>query len=1307
MEFGILGPVEIRVDGRPIPLGGPKQRALLATLLLHRGHVVPAERLIDDLWGGLPPDAARNLLWVQIARLRKVLDPGRAKGASGSLLVTRAHGYLLETGPGELDLERFERLVTQGRDALASGDAERAGRLLRQALDLWRGPALADLAAEPFAQGHVVSLEERRLSALEDLIDADLAAGRHQDLAGELEALIAAHPLRERLRGQLMLALYRAGRQADALEVYRRTQHHLAEELGIDPGAALQRLEQAVLTHDPALEWAPPVVPHPDVAGPAAPSPPGEERRAVTVVTMSILPTRDGRDLDPESLGQLQGDYLDAVRTIVAFHGGSVQRVDAETVLAVFGVPTLHDNDPLRAVRAAAEVRSALERTSAHLQRTRHVRLSFTAALETGEVLVRYGESGGPAIIGATVRLARKLEHTAAGGELLLGPNTYDLVRDAVTVQETAPSARDATGIPARAWRLVSLRPDAAGRVRHLDAPMVGRDRELALVVQTFERAVSDRSCQLVTVLGPAGIGKTRLVREFLALTGERAAGLHGRCLDYGKGITFWPIVEVVREAIGAVDANTPEQVRARVTELLGDRHGTSTAVESILGLLGLAEQAPPVEELPLAVRRLFGALARRRPLVIVLDDLHLAEPPLLELLEDVADLVRDGPLLLCCIARTELFDVRPNWGGGKPNATTILLEPLGSQECGELIENLLGTEDVDVEAKRRLPEIAEGNPLFIEELIAMLIDNDVLVPSAGSWVAKTDLGKVPIPPTISALLSARLERLESEERALLSLASVMGTLFSERAVRELAAERTRAAVGRKLTALTRKELIRPHHSDLFGDTAFDFRHALIRDAAYGALSKRERSELHERFAGWLEATAPDRPGEVDDVVAYHLEQACQYRAALGLEDPALIRRAVDRLVAAGQRAGDRWDHPAAVGLLERARALLPAAEPAGLELLPALVANLGLQGDLSAATDLATRGIERARTLHERRVEARLRIEQMLIEQMVAGGVASWSASGARPEVRRAIQLFERAGDARGLGAAWYLVGRIEWVSLRCTAMEAAVKRAIEYFRSVGSYGRMLFALEFLSFAYFYGPVSVSEAIRRCEHLIHDTGGNRAVRAVIQGSIACMEAMRNDFRRAWGLLDEVLAVLEEFGQVIGWMPWAIYHENVAFIARLEGDYPRMEASLRNILDPATLADPSVMLASDVAWLAEAVDEQGRHAEAAELLTVSEHLATAGDLLSQLFWRRAKSRALAREGRLEPALELSGAAVSLAEQTDALNEQADAWMARAKVLRLAGFDLEAKRALLSAVERYRRKGNVVSEAQAQALLSGG
>jgi len=1325
VEFRILGPLEVWAQGRPLPLPGAKQRALLAALLLHAGQVVAADQLVEDLWSEEPAAAAMNALWVQLTRLRKLLEPERARGEPGRVLITRPPGYLLRVEPDQFDLHRFERLAGEGRQALAAGAPEQAAMLLRRALDLWRGSPLADLAAERFLQGHIVRLEEERLAALCDRIDADLAGGRHGLLVAELERLAAAYPLRERFRSQLMLALYRSGRQAEALDAYRRTRRTLAEELAIEPSPELRRLERAILSQDPALELpvtvtgagaarAEPAAPAPEptAPAPAPPAPMREDRRTVTVVAASILASGVASDLDPESLSSLQDRYLDEVRSVIAFHGGTIQQLDAEAVLAVFGVPTLHENDPVRAVRATAELRVALERSSVHLHREGRTRLSLAAGIETGEVLARNGASGEvPAVVGAAVLLARRLERSAAPGELLLGPVAYSLVRHAVTVEEAAPAAHQAIGTAARAWRLVGLRADAPGRARRLDAPIVDRERELALVTQVSERALSDRSSQLVTILGAGGIGKTRLLGELLASTGERATVLRGRCPDYGKGITFWPLAEVVRQAIGVAPGggSTAQHARARLTETLGHERNALAAVEALLGLLGLSEQAAPVDELPAAVRRLFRALARRRPLFVVLDDLHLAEPPLLDLLEDVADIVRDAPLVLYCLARTELFDLKPGWGGGRPNATTILLEPLDSASCATLIENLLGTADVDLQAKLRVPEIAEGNPLFIEELIAMLIDDDVLVQSAGSWVAKTDLSAVPIPPTISALLAARLERLEREERALLGLASVIGPVFSQDALRALAPEPLRSRVSAKLAALTRKELIRPDHSDPSGEDVFGFRHALIRDAAYSALPQRERAELHERLADWLEGDAQDqaRQSEASDAVAYHLEQACRYRAALGLDAPALTSRAMDRLAAAAQRASDRWDHPAAIGLLGRARALLPADDLASLELVPPLVANLAVLGDVGAAQNLAASGVEQARLRGEPRLEARTRIEQLFVQQMAPGDITSWSTPAARREVEQMIPLFEQAGDIGGLGAAWYLAGRIEWLSLRCTAMAAALRRAIDHLRSAGSYGRMRFAIELLSFAYYYGPQPVFEAIQRCEELLREVGDNRAVHAVIQGCIACMEAMQGDFPRAWQLLGEVRAVLEDVGQMVGWIPAIIYHEDVAVVARLEGDWPRMEASLRNILDERTLAEPSVTLASDVAWLAEALDAQGRHGEVARLFAASPHLEVAGDTISQLVCRRVRARALARGGQVEAALRVSAAAVQLATKTDAPNEQADVWRDRAEVLRLAGLDSEAEQALRHAADHYRQKGNLVSEAQVLVELAGG
>jgi class 3 adenylate cyclase/tetratricopeptide (TPR) repeat protein len=1033
---------------------------------------------------------------------------------------------------------------------------------------------------------------------------------------------------------------------------------------------------------------------------------PREVRKTITVLFCDLTgSTALGERLDPESLQQVMGQYFERTREVLKRHDGTVEKFIGDAVVGVFGIPRLHEDDALRAVRAAVELQTSLAQLNKELERDWGVTLRVRIGVNTGEVVAGSSAIGSGLVLGDAANVAARLEQAAAPGEVLLGHTTWQLLRDAVQAERLTSLSLKGKTEPVAAWRLLAVTKDAAGHGNRRDVPLVGRERQLQLLLDAFDQVAVERRCRLVTVLGAAGVGKTRLVEEALASFGERATVLRGRCLSYGEGITYWPVAEVVRQAAGIAHHDTLDAARRKLAALLAGEGRAEQIANRIAATVGFAEAAGRTEETFSAVRQLLEHLARVRPLVVAFDDLHWAEPTLLDLIDYLADDTRNAPILLAGIARTQLLD-RPDWSRSIPGATTIHLESLSSAESDHLVEQLLGTAGFDRHAVTQISAQAGGNPLFIEELVAKLIDDGLLRREAGHWIARPELGRLGIPATIQVLLAARLEQLPANERAVLQRASVIGKSFLWGSVAALSSELEQASLGRDLASLVRRDLLRPSRPNLGGEDSFEFRHDLVRDAAYQALLKRDRAALHERFANWQEATATDRVGVGDEIVAYHLERASRYRSELGLRDPALANRAAEGLAGAGQRASDRWDHPAAIGLLVRARALLSADDPASLEMLPALITNLAVQHDLEAAKELAREGIEQARLLGERRLEARIRIEQILIEQMDPRATPSWSASTARREVELAIPLFERAGDTRGLGAAWYLAGRIEWLSLRCMHMEAAVKQAIEHFRSGGSFGRMLFALEFLSHAYFYGSVPIPEAIHRCEELIRDAGDNRAVRAVIQGSIACMEAMRSDLRRAWQLLDEVLAVLQEVGQMIGWMPWAIYHENVAFIARLEGDYPRMEASLRNILDQATLAEPSVMLASDVAWLAEAVDEQGRHSEAGKLCAISERLATAGDLLSQLLWRRVRARALAREGRLKPALALSGAAVSLAEQTDALNEQADVWMDRAKVLQLAGLHPQAEEALLSAIDRYRRKGNVLSEAQAQALLSG-
>ena len=469
-----------------------------------------------------------------------------------------------------------------------------------------------------------------------------------------------------------------------------------------------------------------------------------------------------------------------------------------------------------------------------------------------------------------------------------------------------------------------------------------------------FGNVVRDRACHLLTVLGGAGVGKSRLVREFTGGLAGDVTVLRGRCLPYGEGITYWPLAEIVREITRAEGLDPGEQSAATIAARLAGDEKAELIAERVAEALGLGGAGGGTsEETFWAVRRLFEALARAGPLVIVVDDLHWAESTFLDLIEHVADFSRDFPILLVCIARPELLDTRPGWGGGKLNATSILLEPLSEAECRELISNLLDRAPLPPAAESRIAGAAEGNPLFAEELVAMLVDDALLTREDDRWVASSDLSELPVPSTIHALLAARLEGLPADERAILTTAAVEGAVFHRGAVGELARPALDTALEDGLLALVRRDLIRPDAADFAGEKAYRFRHVLIRDAAYRSLPKNARADLHERFAAWLELTAGDRLREFEEIVGYHLEQAFQYRVALGPRDSraaSLAARASERLEAAGRRALVRSDLPAAIGLLERVSRLLPTDDPRRIALLAELGAALIERGRLAEA---------------------------------------------------------------------------------------------------------------------------------------------------------------------------------------------------------------------------------------------------------------------------------------------------------------------------------------------------------------------
>ncbi len=518
-----------------VELRRAKQRSLLALLLLNVGEIVSTDRLVEELWAGQPPKTAVGSLQNLVSELRKALGP--------DVLRTRAPGYVLDVDPELVDVHRFQRLVARAREGK---DAELRAAQLREALALWRGPPLADLALEPFAQVEIARLEELRTAAREELIYAELEVGRHSQLVGELEALVAEHPLREKLRGQLMLALYRSGRQAEALEAYREARETLVEQLGIEPSPELQRLEQAILRHDRELELSS----QPKVATAPQPEPP-DRRKTVTILFTDIVDSTSlGAQLDPEVMRSVMRRYYDTVRTIVERHGGTLEKFIGDAAMAVFGIPQLHEDDALRAVRAAGELREALAGLNADLGREHQLTIQIRTAINTGEVIAADTASGQQFAAGG--RGQRRHATSAVGSAGRDAARRRPRNDSCATPRRPSRSSPSTSAARSAAYRRSASSSSQTRAVlqRSPRAPLIGRTEELAALQSAFDRVGAERRSHLLTILGEAGIGKTRLAGELVSSLGAEATALYGRCVSYGEGATYLPMTEIVRQAV-------------------------------------------------------------------------------------------------------------------------------------------------------------------------------------------------------------------------------------------------------------------------------------------------------------------------------------------------------------------------------------------------------------------------------------------------------------------------------------------------------------------------------------------------------------------------------------------------------------------------------------------------------------------------------------------------------------------------------------------------------------------------------------
>jgi class 3 adenylate cyclase/tetratricopeptide (TPR) repeat protein len=945
-----------------------------------------------------------------------------------------------------------------------------------------------------------------------------------------------------------------------------------------------------------------------------------EQRKTVTILFCDVSgSTAFAESRDPEAVRAVMSRYFEVARAAIERHGGTVEKFIGDAVMAVFGVPTVREDDALRAVRAAQELRDAVE-------------IPVRIGVNTGEVVTGSGDS---LVTGDAVNVTARLEQAAAPGEMLLGASTYGLVRDAVDAELLPPLEVKGKSQPLTAYRLVAVTGDA-GLVRRLDAPFVGRQRERALLADAWDRSVSERACALFTVLGTAGVGKSRFAAEFLE--DVDAAVVRGRCLSYGEGITYWPVVEIVKQLLGQAGAPNP----------------------SLAALLG--EGVASADDIALAVRRLLEERSAERPLIVVFDDLQWGEPTFLDLVEQVADWSRDAPILLLCLARPDLLDVRPGWGGGKLNATTVLLEPLDAAETDELIDALLAGSPLDPELRQRIRTASDGNPLFVEQMLAMI---------------EAAPGEVSVPASIQALLAARLDQLSPPERAALECGAVEGQVFHRGAVAALDGDPA------LLLSLVRKELVRPSVATLPGDEAFRFRHLLIRDAAYDALPKATRAELHERFAEWLAEHAPELV-ELDEILGYHLEQAARHRAELGMPSPGLEARAAAHLGAAGTRAVERDDGHAAMSLLVRATQLLPAGAERSV-----LLGRLGLAYELLARFDDAIRVLDEADEAGEDAGAFAYFIK--LVVQGHAAGLSAGEVERAATERLRSIG--DDASDI-SLASGYATVGLVQFWAGRVTDAVQNATRALRHAREANDRDFERKAMSILAMAKTHGQTPWPAVEEHAEEM-------RAAGMDSRSALAAAAALQGRFEESRRIYDEYFRDMIDRGERANALALAMGR---GWFELLDGNIARGEELLREAwLELGPLGEQGFRSTVGAVY-ADILARSGKPDESDAVLDEVDAITVPDDVITVC--QAAASRALAASARgdHDRAVELARKAVALSDATEYLTQRHDSWMELGEVLFAAGRGNDAREALAHARDLAEQKGSTAIVERIDALL---
>jgi len=1013
----------------------------------------------------------------------------------------------------------------------------------------------------------------------------------------------------------------------------------------------------------------------------AAAAPAGTEaaRKVVTIVFADLVGSTSLHErLDAESARRVMDRYYEVLHSVIEEHAGTVVKLLGDGVMAAFGVPRVAEDDAIRAVRAGVAMQRAFQELSAE-QTGVMERAGLRVAVNTGEVVVSTDNSD---VVGDPVNVAARLQEAAREGEVVIGEATQRLVAGRVTLEAVGTLALKGRAESVLAYRVVSLEEPATTSA----TTFVGRDEEIRRLTTTFEAAVSARSARLTTIVGSAGLGKSRLVGELCRRIEGRATVLASQC-DAAGGGTFAPLAAALRAFLGIDDGTTGDALRDSVGTVLTDDEPDRTRI--IAGVTALIAGTPALpEETFFVMRRLLGAMARTQPVVLVIDDLQWAEPLLLDLVEHLVQWTSNASLLVLIAARPELRETRSSLTSvGGLVSDVLILAGLDASAATRLAAKVIGAEELPAAIAGRVLATSEGNPLFVAELVRMLVHDGILQREGDRWVTSAELAAFEMPPTIHAVLAARIERLRPEERTVLERAAVVGAQFSRTALKHILPRELHDEVDARLESLRRSELLEPDPGWFLGEPLLRFHHVLIRDAAYRRLLKGTRAELHARFADWVESRAGGAV-EHDETIGWHLEQAHQNLRELGPLDPqgrALGERAARYLAAAGRRALGRDDVSLAASLLGRSIERLDADDEARADLTLDWCEALLAAGQVNTASK-AVEELGRIGTGSKR-----LAAWHACFAGQLAVLTDPRSLHATAGTVAAAAAELAAAGDAAGEAKAHWVhalaLGRLG----RVGACEAALDHALAAARHANDRRRANAVLAGAPLAALWGPSPVTRASGRCldvVRVLRITQGAPAVESIALLCQAVLEALRGRSEAAHRMIASSKKIVEELGILPRLLEADVFAGRVEL---LEGDAAAAEQRLRSAYEGLRDHGLRIDAAQAAALLGRALLAQGRAAEAETLSHESEALA-GDDLQAAIAWRGVRAEALASRGEHRTAIDFARAAVELAAATDALLDHAGARLALAAALRAAGRRDEANAEEARAIELWKAKG---------------